>query len=66
MTSNVRMQESAPTVDGEFSYALSSDTDLACLEAQIGKLRWQKSLKQEFEDQPSIWTYEILAGFEVR
>ena len=30
-----------PTVDGDLIYALSSDGDLACLEAKSGNIRWQ-------------------------
>jgi outer membrane protein assembly factor BamB len=48
---------STPTVDGEFVYALSSDGDLACLEAKTGKIRWQKSIRKEFGGQPGVWAY---------
>ncbi len=48
---------STPTVDGDFVYALSSDGDLACLEAGSGKLRWQKSLRKELGGQPHEWAY---------
>ncbi len=46
-----------PTVDGDSIYALSSDGDLACLETQSGKIRWQKSIRKEFSGQPGIWAY---------
>jgi outer membrane protein assembly factor BamB len=48
---------STPTVDGEFIYALGSDGDLACLEAKSGKIRWQKSLRKEFDGKPGAWAY---------
>jgi len=48
---------STPTVDGDFIYALGSDGDLACLETQSGKIRWQKSLRKEFGGQPGEWAY---------
>ncbi len=48
---------STPTVDGDFVYALGSDGDLACLEASSGKIRWQKSLRKDFNGQPGEWAY---------
>jgi outer membrane protein assembly factor BamB len=48
---------STPTVDGDFIYALSSDGDLACLETGSGKIRWQKSIKKEFDGKPGFWAY---------
>jgi len=48
---------STPTVDGNLLYALGSDGDLVCLETQNGKIRWQKSLRKEFEGQPHEWAY---------
>jgi outer membrane protein assembly factor BamB len=48
---------STPTVDGDFIYALGSDGDLACLETRSGKIRWQKSLRKEFEGKPGVWAY---------
>jgi outer membrane protein assembly factor BamB len=48
---------STPTVDGEFIYALSSDGDLACLETRSGKIRWQKSIRKEFDGKPGVWAY---------
>src|SRR5262245_27342123 len=48
---------STPTVDGEFIYALSSHGDLACLEAKTGKIRWQKSLRKDFDGKPGAWAY---------
>jgi outer membrane protein assembly factor BamB len=48
---------STPTVDGDFVYALGSDGDLTCLEARSGKIRWQKSLRKEFNGEPGEWAY---------
>ena len=48
---------STPTIDGDFIYALGSDGDLACLETGSGKIRWQKSIKKEFDGKPGIWAY---------
>jgi outer membrane protein assembly factor BamB len=48
---------STPTVDGNFIYALSSDGDLACLDAKSGKIRWQKNIRKEFSGQPGEWAY---------
>jgi outer membrane protein assembly factor BamB len=48
---------STPTVDGDFIYTLSSDGDLACLETGSGKIRWQKSIKKEFDGKSGIWAY---------
>jgi outer membrane protein assembly factor BamB len=48
---------STPTVDGDFLYALSSDGDLACLEAKSGKIRWQKNIRKEFGGVPGDWAY---------
>jgi outer membrane protein assembly factor BamB len=48
---------STPTVDGDFVYALGSDGDLACLEASSGKIRWQKSIRREFNGRPGEWAY---------
>jgi outer membrane protein assembly factor BamB len=45
---------STPTVDGTFSRT-GSDGDLVCLETRDGKVRWQKSLRKEFEGQPHDW-----------
>jgi len=48
---------STPTVDGDRIYALSSDGDLACLEKDSGKKRWQKSLRADFGGKSGIWAY---------
>ncbi len=54
---NYPKARSTPTVDGAFLYALSSDGDLACLERETGKVRWQKSLRKDFAGQPGKWAY---------
>ena len=48
---------STPTVDGNRIYALGSDGDLVCLEADTGNIRWQKSLRKDFGGQPGEWAY---------
>jgi outer membrane protein assembly factor BamB len=48
---------STPTADGETFYALGS-TAIPCMpETRDGKVRWQKSLRKEFEGQPHDWAY---------
>lgn len=46
-----------PTVVGPVLYALGSDGDLACVETASGKVRWQKSLRNDFGGKPGIWAY---------
>ena len=48
---------STPSVDGNSIYVLSSDGDLACLDAKSGKIRWQKNIRTEFGGQPGEWAY---------
>ena len=48
---------STPTVDGNVLYALGSDGDLACVEIETGKIRWQKNLRTEFNGKPGNWAY---------
>lgn len=48
---------STPTVDGEVLYALGSDGDLACLEINTGKVRWQKNLRADFAGNSGNWAY---------
>jgi outer membrane protein assembly factor BamB len=48
---------STPTLDGNFLYALSSDGDIACLEAATGKALWRRSLRKDFGGKPGIWAY---------
>ena len=48
---------STPTVDGEFLYALGSNGDLACIEVDGGKIRWQKNLRTDFGGKSGAWAY---------
>jgi outer membrane protein assembly factor BamB len=48
---------STPTLDGKLLYALSSDGDLACLQAANGKIVWQENVRSEFGGKPGIWAY---------
>ena len=48
---------STPTVEGDVLYALGSDGDLVCLETAAGKVRWQKSLRADFDGKPGEWAY---------
>lgn len=48
---------STPTVDGSLVFALGSNGDLACVEAETGKIRWQKNVQAEFGGQPGFWAY---------
>ena len=54
---NYPKARSTPTIDGNFVYVLSSDGDLACLDAKSGKIRWQKSLRKDFAGVPGDWAY---------
>jgi outer membrane protein assembly factor BamB len=48
---------STPTVDGDSVFAMSSDGDVASLDAATGKVRWQKSVRKEFGGVPGKWAY---------
>ena len=48
---------STPTVDGALVFALGSDGDLACLEAETGEIRWTKNLPADFAGKPGNWAY---------
>ncbi len=54
---NWPVSRSTPTVDGDVLYALSSDGDLACVQAATGKVIWKKSLRTDFGGQPHTWAY---------
>ncbi|HEX3598934.1 MAG TPA: PQQ-binding-like beta-propeller repeat protein [Lacipirellulaceae bacterium] len=54
---NYPCARSTPTVDGNLLYALGSDGDLACLEADTGKVKWTKNVRDEFSGQPGEWAY---------
>jgi outer membrane protein assembly factor BamB len=48
---------STPTVDGDRLFALGSDGDLVCLEAESGNVVWKKNLRSDFGGQPGVWAY---------
>jgi outer membrane protein assembly factor BamB len=48
---------STPTVDGDRLYVLSSDGDIACLDATSGEIRWTKNVRTEFGGKPGAWAY---------
>lgn len=48
---------STPTIDGGMAYCLSSDGDLACLDAMTGKLVWSKDLREDFGGKTGNWAY---------
>jgi outer membrane protein assembly factor BamB len=48
---------STPTIDGGSLYALSSDGELACLQAATGRVLWRKNLRKDFNGRPGIWAY---------
>jgi len=54
---NFPAARSTPTVDGAVLYALGSDGDLVCLESATGKVRWQKSLRNDFGGLAPTWAY---------
>lgn len=48
---------STATIDGNAVYALGSDGDLACLERDSGRIRWQKNLRADFGGEYGEWAY---------
>jgi outer membrane protein assembly factor BamB len=46
-----------PTVDGERLYVLGASGDLACLQANDGKIVWQRSLPRDFGGRIPTWRY---------
>jgi outer membrane protein assembly factor BamB len=48
---------STPTVDGDRLFVLSSDGDLACVEAATGKVVWQKNVQTDFSGKSGTWAY---------
>jgi len=54
---NYPAARSTPTVDGELLYALGSDGDLVCLESETGKIRWHKSLRDDFGGMAPTWAF---------
>src|SRR6266849_1660344 len=54
---NFPAARSTPTVDGKVLYALGSDSDLACLETDSGKVIWRKNLSTDFHGKVGTWAY---------
>jgi outer membrane protein assembly factor BamB len=54
---NFPAARSTPTVEGAVLYALGSDGDLACLDADSGTIRWRKHLRSDFGGKPGTWAY---------
>jgi len=48
---------STPTVDGDRVYALSSNGELACLNAASGEIHWSRQLREEFGGVLGTWAY---------
>jgi outer membrane protein assembly factor BamB len=46
-----------PTVDGELLYVEGLGGDLACLQAQDGKIRWHRSFQSDFGGRLPTWSY---------
>ncbi len=47
-----------PTIDGPLAYALGTEGDLVCLEVATGKIRWRKSLPDDFGGKMmSVWKF---------
>src|SRR5262249_49317144 len=56
-SANYPGSRSTPTFDGQRLYALSSDGDLACLEASTGKIVWHKNVVADFGGKNGVWAY---------
>ena len=47
-----------PTVDGALVYAIGTDGDLLCLDADSGQLRWRKNFVKDFEGKfMAVWKF---------
>jgi outer membrane protein assembly factor BamB len=47
-----------PTVDGDFVYAIGTESDVVCLQAKTGELQWKVNLAEKFDGKMmSIWKY---------
>lgn len=54
---NYPAARSTATVEGDRLWALSSDGDLACLEAESGNRVWARNLVAEFGGDSGVWAY---------
>jgi len=48
---------SIPTVDGGRLYVETVGGDVACLDAQTGKVVWRRHLKKDFQGRSGVWGY---------
>ena len=48
---------SVPTVDGGRLYVETVGGDVACMDAQTGKVVWRRHLKQDFQGRSGVWGY---------
>ena len=49
---------STPTVDGDSLYAIGTEGDLVCLEADSGAVRWRKSFVDQFDGKyMAVWKF---------
>jgi outer membrane protein assembly factor BamB len=49
---------STPTVDGDRVYAIGTDGDLVCVDAQSGDVRWKRNFVEDFQGQfMSSWKF---------
>jgi outer membrane protein assembly factor BamB len=47
-----------PTVDGDLVYVIGTDSDVVCLDASTGAVKWKRNLAQEFDGKMmSVWKY---------
>ena len=46
-----------PTVNDGFVYAIGTSGDLVCVDAETGKVHWQKNLQSDFDGRNPNWKY---------
>jgi outer membrane protein assembly factor BamB len=46
-----------PTIDDDCVYAIGTDGDLLCIQAETGKVQWQKNLQKDFGGKNPGWKY---------